>query len=274
MGPWAISGRCCSAPGSSSTRAPRTTPARTVCGRSSRATRSPISASRRPSSARSWRTARTPSEPRPRLAAGPRLDRGAVEPRAVVVVLPRGRRRPLPIINYSGGTEVTGGIVSGNLLTPIKPTAFSGPMHRHGGGRRRRRRATAPRRGGRAGDPGAAARHDPRLLARSRALRGDVLVALPGDLGARRLGAHRCRRPLVHPRPLGRHAQDRGQAGRARGGRVRGGRSSGGPGGGRDRRPARNQRRSGGGHGGPAPRRERRRGAAGRHQCPDRGGAR
>ena len=32
-----------------------------------------------------------------------------------------------PIINYSGGTEVSGGIVSGNLLTPIKPTAFSGP---------------------------------------------------------------------------------------------------------------------------------------------------
>jgi acetyl-CoA synthetase len=32
-----------------------------------------------------------------------------------------------PIINYSGGTEVSGGIVSGNLLTPIKPTAFAGP---------------------------------------------------------------------------------------------------------------------------------------------------
>jgi acetyl-CoA synthetase len=32
-----------------------------------------------------------------------------------------------PIVNYSGGTEVSGGIVSGNLLTPIKPTAFSGP---------------------------------------------------------------------------------------------------------------------------------------------------
>ncbi len=32
-----------------------------------------------------------------------------------------------PIVNYSGGTEVSGGIVGGNLLTPIKPTAFSGP---------------------------------------------------------------------------------------------------------------------------------------------------
>jgi acetyl-CoA synthetase len=32
-----------------------------------------------------------------------------------------------PIVNYSGGTEVSGGIVSGNLLTPIKPCGFSGP---------------------------------------------------------------------------------------------------------------------------------------------------
>ncbi|MFL5779069.1 MAG: AMP-binding protein, partial [Chloroflexota bacterium] len=32
-----------------------------------------------------------------------------------------------PVINYSGGTEVSGGIVGGNLLTPIKPTSFSGP---------------------------------------------------------------------------------------------------------------------------------------------------
>lgn len=33
-----------------------------------------------------------------------------------------------PIINYSGGTEVSGGIVMGNVLTPLKPTAFSGPV--------------------------------------------------------------------------------------------------------------------------------------------------
>jgi acetyl-CoA synthetase len=32
-----------------------------------------------------------------------------------------------PVINYSGGTEVSGGIVSGNLITPIKPTSFGGP---------------------------------------------------------------------------------------------------------------------------------------------------
>jgi acetyl-CoA synthetase len=34
----------------------------------------------------------------------------------------------LPIINYSGGTEVSGGIVSGNVLTPLKACAFGGPM--------------------------------------------------------------------------------------------------------------------------------------------------
>jgi len=33
----------------------------------------------------------------------------------------------LPIINYSGGTEVSGGLVAGNLITPLKPAAFAGP---------------------------------------------------------------------------------------------------------------------------------------------------
>jgi acetyl-CoA synthetase len=37
-----------------------------------------------------------------------------------------GRSR-VPIINYSGGTEISGGIVVGNVLTPLKPCAFSGP---------------------------------------------------------------------------------------------------------------------------------------------------
>jgi acetyl-CoA synthetase len=32
-----------------------------------------------------------------------------------------------PVINYSGGTEVSGGIVSCNPLTPIKPASFGGP---------------------------------------------------------------------------------------------------------------------------------------------------
>jgi acetyl-CoA synthetase len=32
-----------------------------------------------------------------------------------------------PVVNYSGGTEVAGGIVGGNVLGPIKPASFSGP---------------------------------------------------------------------------------------------------------------------------------------------------
>jgi acetyl-CoA synthetase len=35
--------------------------------------------------------------------------------------------RKLPIINYSGGTELSGGIVMGNPLLPLKPCAFSAP---------------------------------------------------------------------------------------------------------------------------------------------------
>jgi acetyl-CoA synthetase len=34
----------------------------------------------------------------------------------------------LPIINYSGGTECGGGLVAGNVLTPIKPASFAGPL--------------------------------------------------------------------------------------------------------------------------------------------------
>ncbi len=34
-------------------------------------------------------------------------------------------RGQLPIINYSGGTEISGGIVMGNVILPLKPCAFS-----------------------------------------------------------------------------------------------------------------------------------------------------
>lgn len=36
-------------------------------------------------------------------------------------------RGKIPIINYSGGTEISGGIVMGNPLLPLKPCAFSAP---------------------------------------------------------------------------------------------------------------------------------------------------
>ncbi|HEY9287266.1 MAG TPA: AMP-binding protein, partial [Candidatus Dormibacteraeota bacterium] len=38
-----------------------------------------------------------------------------------------GRER-LPIINYSGGTECGGGLVSGNVLTAARPGSFAGPI--------------------------------------------------------------------------------------------------------------------------------------------------
>ena len=33
-----------------------------------------------------------------------------------------------PIVNYSGGTEISGGILCGNFFKPLKPCAFSGPV--------------------------------------------------------------------------------------------------------------------------------------------------
>ena len=33
-----------------------------------------------------------------------------------------------PILNYSGGTEISGGILCGNFFNPLKPCAFSGPV--------------------------------------------------------------------------------------------------------------------------------------------------
>jgi acetyl-CoA synthetase len=33
-----------------------------------------------------------------------------------------------PVLNYSGGTEISGGIVCGNFFKPLKPCAFSGPL--------------------------------------------------------------------------------------------------------------------------------------------------
>jgi acetyl-CoA synthetase len=37
-------------------------------------------------------------------------------------------QRRLPIINYSGGTEIGGGILTGTVIHPMKPCAFAGPI--------------------------------------------------------------------------------------------------------------------------------------------------
>ena len=44
----------------------------------------------------------------------------------------RSAKAKRPIINYSGGTEICGGIVMGNPLLPLKPCAFSAAVPRHG----------------------------------------------------------------------------------------------------------------------------------------------
>ena len=36
--------------------------------------------------------------------------------------------RNAPILNYSGGTEISGGIICGNFFKPLKPCSFSGPV--------------------------------------------------------------------------------------------------------------------------------------------------
>jgi len=51
----------------------------------------------------------------------------AWNPDAWVWLFEKVGRSRLPIINYSGGTEISGGIVVGNVLSPLKPCAFSGP---------------------------------------------------------------------------------------------------------------------------------------------------
>ena len=87
-----------------------------------------------------------------------------------------GRGRT-PIVNYSGGTEVSGGIVGCNLLSPIRPASFNGPCPGMAADVAGRRRRTRPRRGRRARDPEAASGPDARLLERPGSLPRDVLAA-------------------------------------------------------------------------------------------------
>ncbi len=69
----------------------------------------------------SRRMARSRSAPRPVVPALVRVHRFALEPRSWhwFFDVVGGSRRP--IINYSGGTEISGGILVGNLLTPSSP---------------------------------------------------------------------------------------------------------------------------------------------------------
>ena len=97
----------------------------------------------------------------------------------------------LPIINYTGGTEISGGILSCFPIAPIKPCSFAGPIPGMAADVVRRRRPAGARPGGRAGGHPALARHDRGLLEGPGALPRDLLVTLAGGVGARRLGLRR-----------------------------------------------------------------------------------
>src|SRR5438067_2033051 len=110
-----------------------------------------------------------------------------------------------PLVNYSGGTEISGGILGCTTWLPLKPTGFSCAV------------------------PGIAADvYDAGLLARPGALPGDLLATLPGRVGPRRLGPGRRYGILVHRRAQRRHAESRREARRSRGGGVGGHGASGG----------------------------------------------
>ena len=128
----------------------------------------------------------------------------------------------------------------------------------------RRQFADRHRRGRRARLPQAVPRHDPRLLARSRQVHRDVLVAHSGRLGARRLGVRGRRRLLVPAWAIRRHAEHRRQAHRPRRARVGRRRAPGRPRSSRDRRAARGEGRDGVDLLLPAP---RRRGDGSRGRC-------
>jgi acetyl-CoA synthetase len=101
-----------------------------------------------------------------------------------------------PVINYSGGTEIS-----------AEADQLQWPDPGHGRRRGRRPGPTSPRSGRRAGAAAAVAGHHPRVLARRGALSGGVLVTPARPVGPRRLGADRPRGLLVHPGSLGRHHQ-------------------------------------------------------------------
>ena len=168
----------------------------------SSATASPSWASRPPRCARSCRTApsgsRATTSRRSASSARP-ASRGTPSPTAGSSSTSATGR--VPIINYTGGTEISGGILSCFPIAPDQALLLRGPDSRawpptsstRTAGRCAGRSASWSSRGR---GPGMTAGFwkDPRALPR------DLLVALAGRVGARRLGLRRRRRLLVHPR--------------------------------------------------------------------------
>ena len=108
---------------------PRLSEARSPVGRSASAIASRISASRRRPRARSCRTAPTGSRKHDLSALriiGSTGEPWNPEPFRWLLEHAGGGR--VPIINYTGGTEISGGILASFPIAPIKPCSFSGPI--------------------------------------------------------------------------------------------------------------------------------------------------
>ena len=155
----------------------------------------------------------------------------------------RLRRRAHPDREHLRGHRGRGVLPLGDLMAPTKPCSLGFPALGQDmdvfddDGR------SAARRGRRARLQARLAGDDPRDLGRPGALPRHVLAPLPGRVDARRLGVDRRGRLLVPARPLGRHAQHRGQADRPAELESAAGQPSRGRRGRRDRRPARGEGR-------------------------------
>ena len=117
----------------------------------------------------------------------------------------------VPIINFSGGTEVGGSFLAPYPVEVIRSCSLGAPslgmdvdvVDAEGNSVRGEV--------GRTGLPAAVAVDDPRGLERRGPLPRGLLDDLPGSVAPRRLRARRGR-PVVHPRPLRRRDECRGQA--------------------------------------------------------------
>ena len=120
-----------------------------------------------------------------------------------------------PIINYSGGTETSGGIVGCVTLRPIEPCGFNSPVP--GMDADVTDNAGHPVRG----EVGELVVRQPWVGMTRGFWRDPERYSRPTGphsrhLGAWRLGGDRRRRLLVHPRAFGRHLEGGGEAGRDR----------------------------------------------------------
>ena len=121
-------------------------------------------------------------------------------------------QRRVPLLNFSGGTEM-GGILTGTVIHPLKPCAFAGPVPGTGADIVDAAGASVG-----TGVTGELVMRTPTigltrgLWHRPRALPRQLLVAPAEPVGAWRLREPRCRRHVVRAWALRRHAQDRRQA--------------------------------------------------------------